>query len=207
MTPSVTNKKLIRYRYYVSCVVAQGRGTDAGSVKRISAPQIEGAVVAALRSILAAEEDDRALIVKHLSRASVSIAGVELMLAGGDVIRVPSPRRSSARSIMGLNDASALPMKAEARAVLLRWIAIGKRCVAELERGRFIDLDQLAERHGCSRRHVERMIDYAFLAPDLVKAIADGRLPRGVSARALSDAPMLWSDQWRRLGMNEVAER
>jgi site-specific DNA recombinase len=203
MTPSVTNKKGVRYRYYVSCVVAQGRGTEAGSVKRISAAEIETAVVAALRSRSASDHDARPLVVEHLNRAILSTESVELSLTDGEVIRVALTRRSSARSIIGLNDAAALPMKAEARAVLLRWIAFGRRCVAELERGRPLDLDQLAERHGCSRRHVERMIDYAFLAPDLVKAIADGRLPRGVTANALADAPMLWSAQWRTIGFEQ----
>ena len=203
MTPSVTNKKGVRYRYYVSSVVAQGRGADAGSLKRISAPEIEGAVVAALRSRSPSDHDDRTLVADHLSRAILSADSVELSLIDGEVIHVALPRRSSARSILGLSDAFALPMKAEARAVLLRWIALGRQCVAELERGRSVDLDQLAERHGCSRRHVERMIDYAFLAPDLVKAIADGRLPRGVTATALADAPMLWSAQWRMIGLEQ----
>ncbi|MFC7053369.1 recombinase family protein [Hansschlegelia quercus] len=205
MTPSVTNKKGIRYRYYVSCVVAQGRGADAGSVKRISAPQIEGAVIAALRSRSAGEDDDRIIVAEHLSQAIISDDGVQLSLANGDVIRIASPRRSSDRSIMGLSDPSALPMKAEARAVLLKWIAAGRQCVGELERGRSIDLDQLSKKHGCSRRHIERMIDYAFLAPDLVKAIADGRLPRGVSAKALADAPMLWPAQWLSIGLEQPA--
>jgi DNA invertase Pin-like site-specific DNA recombinase len=207
MTPSVTNKRGIRYRYYVSCVVAQGRGADAGSVKRISAPQIEGAVIAALRSRPASEDDDddRIIVAEHLSQAVISADGLELRLTNGVVIRIAAPLRSSARSIMGLKDSAALPMKAEARAVLLKWIAVGRQCVGELERGRSIDLDQLAKRHGCTRRHVERMIDYAFLAPDLVKAIADGRLPRGVSAKALADAPMLWSAQWLSIGLEQSA--
>jgi DNA invertase Pin-like site-specific DNA recombinase len=203
MTPSVTNKRGIRYRYYVSCVVAQGRGADAGSVKRVSAPQIEGVMIAALRSRFAGEDDDRIIVAGHLGQAVISADGLELRLSDGDVIRIASPLRSSAKSIMGLSDSSALPMKAEARAVLLKWIAVGRQCVGELERGRSIDLDQLAKKHGCSRRHVERMIDYAFLAPDLVKAIADGRLPRGVSAKALADAPMLWSAQWRTIGLEQ----
>lgn len=203
MTPSVTNKKGARYRYYVSCVVAQGRGADAGSLKRISAPAIETAVIVALRSRSPSDHDDRTLVAGHLSRAILSADSVELSLTDGEVIRAALSRRSSARSILGVSDASALPMKAEARAVLLRWIALGRRCAAELERGRGVDIDQFATRHGCSRRHVERMIDYAFLAPVLVKAIADGRLPRGVTAKALADAPMLWSTQWRMIGLEQ----
>ncbi|HVI27858.1 recombinase family protein [Hansschlegelia sp.] len=203
MTPSVTNKKGIRYRYYVSCVVAQGRGADAGSVKRISAPAIDSAVIAALRARSSSGADDRTLIDEHLSRASLSSDAIELQLTDGDVIRIASPKRSSGRGIMGLTDAAARPMKAEARAVLLRCIALGRQCIVELARGLSVDLDQLAAKHGCSRRHVERMIDYAFLAPDLVKAIADGCLPRGVTAKALADAPMLWSAQWRMIGLEQ----
>jgi site-specific DNA recombinase len=204
MTPSVTNRKDVRYRYYVSSVVAQGRGDDAGSIKRISAPQIESAIIAALRTRFAGGLDERELVTEHLGRAIVAADGVELILANGVSIRIASPKRSSARSILGLSNESALPMKAEARAVLLRWIAIGRQCVAEIERGRTVDLDQFAERHGCTRRHIERMIDYAFLAPSLVKAIVDGRLPRGVTAKALSEAPMLWTEQWRMIGLSDT---
>ena len=184
-------------------MVAQGRGADAGSVKRISAPAIDSAVIAALRARSASDADDRTLVDEHLSRAVLSGDVIGLQLTAGDVIRIASPKRSGGRGIMGLTDATALPMKAEARAVLLRCIGLGRQCVAELERGRSVDLDQLAAKHGCSRRHVERMIDYALLAPDLVKAVADGRLPRGVTAKRLADAPMLWSAQWRMIGSEQ----
>jgi len=118
-------------------------------VKRISAPEIESAVIRALRSRSASDADDRALVEEHLSRAVLS-SDIELQLTDGDAIRIDSPKRSSGRGIMGLADASALPMKAEARAVLLRCIALGRQCVAELERGRSVDLDQLAEQNGCT---------------------------------------------------------
>ncbi len=41
MTPSYAIKKGVRYRYYVSCVLAQGRKDEAGSVSRIAAGEIE----------------------------------------------------------------------------------------------------------------------------------------------------------------------
>ncbi|GBD49557.1 hypothetical protein METY_2770 [Methylopila sp. Yamaguchi] len=94
-------------------------------------------------------------------------------------------------------------MKAEARAVLLRWIALGRKWIGELSRSSTLDLDQLAQRQGCTRRHVDRVIGYAFLAPDIVTAIAEGRLPRGVTASVLADAPMLWSEQWRAIGLEQ----
>ncbi len=41
MTPSYAIKKGVRYRYYVSCVLAQGRKEDAGTVKRVAATEME----------------------------------------------------------------------------------------------------------------------------------------------------------------------
>jgi hypothetical protein len=38
-------------------------------------------------------------------------------------------------------------------------------------------------------------ISLAFLAPDLVKAAIDGRLPHGMGAACLCDLPAEWSRQ------------
>ncbi len=48
MTPSYAIKKGVRYRYYVSCVLAQGRKEDAGSVKRVAATEVERLVMEAI---------------------------------------------------------------------------------------------------------------------------------------------------------------
>ena len=45
-------------------------------------------------------------------------------------------------------------------------------------------------------------ISLAFLAPDLVKAAVEGRLPRGVGVERLRDAPAEWSWQFEVLGLN-----
>jgi len=41
----------------------------------------------------------------------------------------------------------------------------------------------------------------AFLAPEIVKAAIDGRLPRGVGISRLSDLPASWREQFRQLGI------
>jgi site-specific DNA recombinase len=43
-------------------------------------------------------------------------------------------------------------------------------------------------------------ISLAFLAPSLVKAAVDGRLPRGIGVARLFDAPAAWSRQQQMLG-------
>jgi hypothetical protein len=45
-------------------------------------------------------------------------------------------------------------------------------------------------------------ISLAFLAPNLVKAAVEGRLPRGIGIERLRDPPMDWSRQFEALGLN-----
>jgi hypothetical protein len=45
-------------------------------------------------------------------------------------------------------------------------------------------------------------ISLAFLAPDLVKAAVEGRLPRGIGVERLRDAPAEWRRQFETLGLD-----
>jgi hypothetical protein len=60
---------------------------------------------------------------------------------------------------------------------------------------------ELATRHRCSVRHVNMTISLAFLAPALVKAAVEGRLPRGIGVARLRDVPAEWPRQFERLGL------
>jgi hypothetical protein len=48
---------------------------------------------------------------------------------------------------------------------------------------------------------VNMTISLAFLAPDLVKAAIDGRLPHGMGVARLCDLPAEWSRQRQMLGL------
>jgi hypothetical protein len=50
-------------------------------------------------------------------------------------------------------------------------------------------------------RKVNMTISLAFLAPDLVKAAIDGRLPHGMGVARLCDLPAEWSRQRQMLGL------
>jgi hypothetical protein len=50
MSPSYAIKKGVRYRYYVSCVLAQGRKEEAGSVSRVAAETVEQVVLDAIET-------------------------------------------------------------------------------------------------------------------------------------------------------------
>jgi hypothetical protein len=78
-------------------------------------------------------------------------------------------------------------------------IARGREWLSEIETGT-ATIDGIAAREACSKRHVSMTISLAFLAPSLVNAAVDGRLPRGIGVARLFDAPVAWSRQQQMLG-------
>jgi hypothetical protein len=59
----------------------------------------------------------------------------------------------------------------------------------------------IAARERCTTRKVNMTISLAFLAPELVKAAIEGRLPYGLGLSRLCDLPAEWSLQYRELGL------
>ena len=94
------------------------------------------------------------------------------------------------------------PIRAETRATLVASIARGRRWLDEiLAAGTVTSVEQIAARDKCSIRQVNMTISLAFLAPELVKAAIEGRLPRGIGVTRLRDAPAEWSRQYAMLGL------
>jgi site-specific DNA recombinase len=71
----------------------------------------------------------------------------------------------------------------------------------ELIAGRVLDIVDLAQREKRSVRSSAMLLSLAFLAPSLVQAIADNRLPRGIGLTRLSELPSDWSEQFEALGL------
>src|SRR3984893_13356520 len=80
---------------------------------------------------------------------------------------------------------------------LIKAIARGRAWFEELAAGRARSLRELAERDGIPRRYVRRLVDLAFLCPELVEAILQGRQPVELTATRLTelDLPLDWADQ------------
>src|SRR5246127_4291417 len=79
MSPTHANKKGVRYRYYVSHALSQNRKTEAGSIARVPAPEVESLVCDGVRRQLAAvgrtelanSFPDRELIERLVARVIV----------------------------------------------------------------------------------------------------------------------------------------
>jgi DNA invertase Pin-like site-specific DNA recombinase len=94
------------------------------------------------------------------------------------------------------------PIRAETRVKLVTAIAKGRHWLDELIAGTVTNVEQIAAREKCSIRQVNRTITLAFIAPTLVQAAVDGRLPRGVGVATLRDFPAEWARQYKRLGLS-----
>ena len=95
----------------------------------------------------------------------------------------------------------ARPIRSETRAALIASIARGRRWLNELITDPTVKAESIARRERCSVRQVNMTISLAFLAPNLVKAAIEGRLPRGIGVTRLRDAPAEWSRQHAMLGL------
>jgi hypothetical protein len=135
----------------------------------------------------------------HLNERHRNSLGAKLFIPW---IKKPSklPREIIRPSNVALLGSDNRPIRAETRAKLVAAIAKGRHWLNEITVGT-VDVEQIANREKCSIRQVNRMITLAFLAPNLVQAAIDGRLPRGIGIASLRECPSEWHEQHRKLGL------
>ncbi|HEV3042432.1 MAG TPA: recombinase family protein, partial [Roseiarcus sp.] len=101
--------------------------------------------------------------------------------------------------------AAVRPMRSNARLILIASLRKAHRWRDELINDPRQTVAALASREGKTERSLLMTLSLAFLAPDLVKAAIEGRLPRGLGLKRLVDLPIAWSEQWRALGLQAPA--
>ena len=213
MSPSHTNKQGIRYRYYVSQALGQGEKHRAGSVTRVSGPDVEVAVCKALREHRSDEGnlDDRALVEQTVARVVVEAGHFSIELASqadetadlGDdhhrklhTITVPFIARSTARKGYLHQPQTQPAMLTETRETLLKAIGRARGWLDELLNGDATSFDEIALREGLVERHVRFLMPLAFVAPRIIEVIADGAAPADLTVTRLAKAlPTKWADQ------------
>ena len=82
---------------------------------------------------------------------------------------------------------------------LIRNIALAQDWMAAVKTGD--DTGQIATRHGTSKRRVQHLLEFAFLSPDIVTLILEGRQPATLTSELLlrDGIPSDWAEQRRRL--------
>src|SRR5262245_28416835 len=209
----------VRYRYYVSQPYLRGHAKPPpGLIIRVPAAEIETVVAKTIaehpRHIIP-EHESRAGLLADVARIEVRKSALALWLkapgetqreADADQLAVvdrapsllipwtkPPPKRFKEILLPAAIERHRVrPIKFERRAALLKAIARGRAWLDEIISDS-TTVEDIAARQKCSVRHVNMTISMAFIAPGLVKAAVEGRLPRGIGVAALRDAPAEWS--------------
>jgi len=230
MVPTHATKSGVRYRYYASLPHLHGESKTAsvGSVSRIPATEIEDVIVKSLNEQLIARKEkpsssatpvgNRKVVRDLIARIDVREDHLAIRLKSADdeetsgstddhLLSIPWQKPPSRRSrhillAHGIPRNEVRPTRIERRARLVSAIARGRRWLDEIVSGSVTDVQQIATRQKCSARQVNMTLSLAFLAPDLVRAAVEGRLPRGIGVERLRDAPAEWSQQFQVLGLN-----
>ena len=116
------------------------------------------------------------------------------------VLTVPLVRRRSGRDTRLLVDG---PEATRVDPGLLRMLVRARALKAKLLQSGEASLDETSRSEGISRSYLTRLARLAFLAPEIVCAILDGRQPVQLTAARLSRItylPLDWSEQSRMLG-------
>ena len=220
MRPSHARRRGVKYRYYLSSAILNGQSEKSGSVSRVPAGEIETLVVKSVRDHLKRPsdlKDDPTLIRDHIVRVVVHPDQliIELTHPGTTSrkqkqdhqrLEIPWQKTSSTRrrEILLPNNMplkAVRPIRSESRTLLVAAIARGRRWLNELTNNPTTTIEAIANAAGWSPRKVNMTISLAFLAPDLVKAAIEGRLPYGMGLTRLYELPAEWSRQFRILGL------
>jgi DNA invertase Pin-like site-specific DNA recombinase len=226
MTPSYTIRRGNRYRYYVSRASTQHGGPEREAVSRVGADDIEQLVVEALAHALSRKHltidagsgswngEVRGVVRETVERVVIRGEESQIVLKGkvGEagaatakrngndtavtILTVPLPptRPRARREILLPGNARSAPRRID-QALLLA-LAQARSWERGLRQGEYADTAEIAQRFGLSEPHIRRLLRFAYLAPDMVEAIVEGRQPRSLTIRLLlRGVPLSWSDQ------------
>ena len=216
MTSAHANKKGRRYFYYVSTAVNTRKAR--GSVARVSAPKLEHSLIDLVAPLLdagwAAGESLPRRVATALHRATVLTGRVTLLLVPKaiDPARAEQHQVERERDYLVFEAPLALARTRRARTLvaetdregarridraLVRAIALARSWADQLAANEAPSLRDIAKRDGLCPTYTRKLLPLAFLAPDLVEALLDGRQPRQLSLRGLIAQPLptRWADQ------------
>ena len=225
MVPTHARKQGVRYCYYQSWVLAQGQKHKAGVVSRVPAQEIEQVILKGLRQRFPRQTDAHGFdtietsAVEHIERIDVLLDALKITFkviqAGTSTDEnqtiessrfiIPWTKLSLSRrkQISGQDDQGETqrPMRSDTRSRLLKGIAQGSIWLNNLNSSKSESIQSIAKAQRLSEKTMRSTISLALLAPDIVEAAIDGRLPRGISVTQMTDLPGDWHEQRKAVGM------
>jgi DNA invertase Pin-like site-specific DNA recombinase len=203
MSPSYSTKNGIRYRFYVSSALLRGRKDAAGSVARIAAAEIEGAVLDALKSYEQADvAADVSALIGLLERAVVGRTRLRITLAGANrphqEITVPwAPEQKGAKPMMEGSG----PSNDRRNESLIQSVVRAHVWMILLQDGTYDSVEDLGNADNVHPKVIRQNLRLAFLSPEVTSAILEGGQPADLSLAGIPKLlPLKWTDHRSLLG-------
>lgn len=196
MSPSFTVKNGVRYPFYVSAAVLKGRKSEAGSVARISATELEDAVSKELMSIASdAEQPASCLVDQYLHRVTIKPAKIELAFKSKHLAtQIPWPSKTK-RDLISIDEMGAGPANAP-NPQLIQAVVRAHIWIGLLNNGTYQSIEQLSQAVRVHPKIIRSGIRLAFLAPDITATILAGEQPGGLGLNDFKNQiPLDWSAQ------------
>jgi site-specific DNA recombinase len=168
MSPSFSSKNGVRYRFYVSTAM-NGRTHKAGTVTRISAPEIEGLIEAALSEKLQGQKGEMLEQVEKITVSDGKI-GLKLRQSGRKRASIEIPWSPKLKGVAQVFP----PPKTRVHEKLVKSIIRARAWLDELSSGRHTSVEGLAAAANLHPKVVRQGLRLAFLPPDLTRAALDG---------------------------------
>ena len=92
-------------------------------------------------------------------------------------------------------------MRGETRSRLLKGIAQGRIWLDSLTSSPSENIKSIAKLQNLSEKTIRSTLSLGLLAPDIIDAAIDGRLPRGISVTEMTDLPADWHEQRKAVGL------
>lgn len=123
----------------------------------------------------------------------------------GDVLAIDVPARlkfCSGEMRLVIPPMRAAQLQPRPNAALIKAVTRAHNWNQRLFSGKASSIKSIAEEESLNERYVGRILRLAFLAPDIVEAILDGRQPADLDLdRLLKGVPIAWADQRRVFGL------
>jgi site-specific DNA recombinase len=202
MSPSYSAKNGIRYRFYVSSALLRGRKDNAGSVTRVAAAEIEGAVLAAVKQqqqVANAPDAIAALERVVIARGRLLITMLSGDLPGQEIVIPWAVQQKEARPAIEGNG-SAKDARNES---LIQSVVRARAWMHLLRDGTYSSIEELADANDIHPKVIRQSLRLAYLSPDVTAAILDGSQPTSLSlARIPKLLSLKWTDHQPLLEMN-----
>ncbi len=213
MTGAHANRSQRRYLYYVSTARTQRK--PAGTLPRVSAPRLEQLVSEIVTPLLDPHfafssespvsdairrvELGRERITIELAATCVSHSRCHALEDDAELVRIERAhqlaRPSTARRLLPADSERGIEPRIDR--ALVRAIVQARRWQTMIASSDTASILEIAKRERVCPNYMGQLLPLAFLAPDLIEAIIDGRQPPRLSLIGLIKAtlPMRWDEQ------------